>query len=260
MRGRQVAEALTRVGVEARVRTGPSWIALRDVRDSVIVCVKSCPRWAGWLRRRGNRIVYDAIDFTALRGLPSLADVVIAGTEDMRRRLADRLDGRIPVRTIYHHADPLLKPHRAGEASLRLAYLGAPESSRFIRGEIPDLSVVSFQDGRDWREEIRDYNAHFSARMDPNKSVIKLANTAAVGAVFLTGAEPGCVELLGRDYPFFLRNPERLDVVLEDVGRLRESVGTPAWTEARRRIEETRQALTIEATAKAYRDLISALA
>jgi hypothetical protein len=255
MRGAQVAEALARRGVSVQTRVGPSRKVLRDVRDSVIVCVKSCPCFAGWLRRRGNRVVYDAIDFTALRGIPAQADIVIAGNEDLRRRLEKHLAGRATVTTIYHHADPFLKPHRAGENAVRLAYIGEPGNSKFLRGRIPELNVVSFKRA-DWRESIRDFNAHFSARIDPNKSVIKLANVAMLQAVFLTGAEPGCVELLGADYPFFLRDPGDLRTVQEDVRRLKEAIGTDLWREARRRIEEVRPRLTIEATARAYEDLL----
>ncbi len=259
MRGIQIADALSRLGVRTEVRVGPSCIALQGVHDSVIVCVKSCPRFNGWLRRRGNRIVYDAIDFTALRGIPAHADVVITGSEYMRSRLQERLNPRSVVKTVYHHADPQVRPHKAGEEALRLAYLGAKESSKFIKGEIPELNVVSFAQSHDWREEIRNYNAHFSARMDPYKSVVKLANAAASEAVFLTGAEPGCVELLGEDYPFFLRDPENLDQVRKDVKNLKDAVGTALWKNAGERIREARSRLTIEASARAYEKLIADL-
>ncbi|MFH1017681.1 MAG: hypothetical protein V1798_05785 [Pseudomonadota bacterium] len=256
MRGIQIADALSRRGHHTQIRVGPSRLALADVRDSIVVCVKSCPLFHGWVRHRKNRIVYDAIDFTTLRGVPAYADVVIAGTDDMRDRLAARLNAGAVVKRIYHHADPHLKPHTAGESVLRLAYIGSKESSVFIKGEIPELNVVPF-DGRNWREEIRKYNAHFSARLDPNKSVIKLANAATLGAVFLTGAEPGCVELLGKNYPFFLRAPDSYDTVVQDVRRLKEAVGTDLWKEARDRIESARPGLTIEAAALAYEELFA---
>ena len=41
MRGNQLAEALTRLGYNVSLRLGPSHLALRDVRDSIIVCVIS---------------------------------------------------------------------------------------------------------------------------------------------------------------------------------------------------------------------------
>ncbi|HLG20138.1 MAG TPA: hypothetical protein VI895_10050 [Bdellovibrionota bacterium] len=259
MRGIQVAEELARHGFQTVVRFGPSRVALRGVHDSIIICVKSTPRFTAWLRRRRNRIVYDAIDFTTARSIPAHVDAVIAGTNYLRSRLQTFLDPNVTVKTIYHHADPHLKPHKAGDQALRLAYIGDEKGSMFIKGEIPELDVISFLNHRDWREEIRNYNAHFSARMDPNKSVIKLANVATLGAVFLTGAEPGCDELLGKEYPFYLRNPENLDTVLEDVKRLKEAVGSPLWKDARDRIDQTRPNLTIDATARAYEELLAQL-
>jgi hypothetical protein len=103
------------------------------------------------------------------------------------------------------------------------------------------------------------YNAHFSARLDPRKSVVKLANAAATGAVFLTGAEPGCVELLGSDYPFFLRRPDELDAVKRDVAVLREAVGTPLWRDACDRIVALRSRLDLTATATRYERLFGQL-
>jgi hypothetical protein len=258
MRGRQVADALAARGYVTELRTGPARKVLADVRDSIVVCVKNRPRVLLGLRRRGNRVVFDAIDFQPLLGLPWGVDAIIAGTEEMRLRFARLTFGRVRVCTIYHHADPGLAPHRTGEDALRLVYVGEPENSRFIDGDLPELARVDFKhDG--WREQLRDYNAHFSARLDRNKAVIKLANAAALGAVFLTGPEPGCVELLGTDYPFFLRDYRRLAAVREDVRCLAEAVGGVAWYEARDRIEAARDRLTIAATAQAYDELIVSL-
>ncbi|MFH1262111.1 MAG: hypothetical protein V1495_01530 [Pseudomonadota bacterium] len=259
MRGTQIAEALSRRGFTAEVRFGSSRSALCDLHDSVVVCIKSRPFFTGWLRRQRNRIVYDAADYTPLRGLPTGAAAIITGNEDMARRIRRRVGPAVIVQTIYHHADPGLKPHTVGERELRLVYIGETESSRFLRGEVPELTWVRFGKVREWREELRKYNAHFSARLDRNKSVVKLANVAALGAVFLTGAEPGCVELLGPDYPFYLRNPRNLTVVREDVVRLKEAVGTESWKEARRRIEAVRPRLTIEASAAAYEELLASV-
>jgi glycosyltransferase involved in cell wall biosynthesis len=260
MRGIQVAEALSRRGFRTDVSFGLSPIALRNVCGSIIVCVKSRPLFPGELKRRGNRIVYDAIDFTAFRGVPSGAEAVIAGSEHMRKLLLERLPAGVIVKTIYHHADPNLKPNRAGDRTLKLAYVGERTESSFLNGEIPDLNFVPFKRSRDWREDLGNYNAHFSARVAPRKSVVKLANVAASEAVFLTGAEPGCVELLGEDYPFFLRDPGDLGRVREDVKRLKEAVGTELWKDARRRIERVRPMLTIEAAAGAYEELFAEIA
>ncbi|MCB0309092.1 MAG: hypothetical protein KDD48_06955, partial [Bdellovibrionales bacterium] len=195
--------------------------------------------------------------FSTLRGVPSQVHAVIAGSQHMKKVLRKILPEHVLVETIYHHADPLLKPHQAGEDSLKLAYIGEPESSKFIKGEIKDLNNVSFKDKEiNWREEIRNYNAHFSARVDPTKSVIKLSNVSALGAVFLTGPEPGCVELLGDSYPFYLNTPLTQKSVSDDVDYLKSMVGTKLWREARAQIENVKPNLTLDATARAYENLI----
>ena len=254
MRGRQVGAALRAEGWDVTFRVGPSAWALRGVRNSIVLCVKSPPR-DPLLRLRGNLLVLDAVDYRAWMRPRWGVQAVVAATEDMRRRLEIDFGSQVRVETIYHHADPGLERQHAPEDQLRLAYVGEPNNSLFIGGQVPGLETVNFRKGG-WRGRLRDYNAHFSARVDPNKSVVKLANVAALGAVFLTGPEPGCVELLGEDYPFFLRNHRDLETVREDVETLRSAVGQATWIDARERIESIRDRLSVAGTAKAYTRLL----
>jgi hypothetical protein len=256
MRARQIATALRARGHTVELRTGPGWFALRAVRDAVVILVKDQPAGMARLARR-NRVVFDAIDFTPDGGRLGPVHAVVCASEHVRATLEQRFPS-IPVAVIYHHADPQLGPHRAGNDRLRLVYSGEPNNSMFLKGQIPELAVVPFR-GPGWAVEMSNYNAHFSARLDPTKSVVKLANAAATGAVYLTGAEPGCVELLGADYPFFLRAPDRLEAVLADVARLREEVGTALWHEARDRVLGLRSSLSVAASALAYERLLAGL-
>jgi hypothetical protein len=256
MRGRQVGARLEARGYEVDYRTGWEPWALRGVRDSIVVAVKARPHLVN-LVRHGNRVIWDAIDYEP-SSYAGQVHAAIAGTEDMRARLESQLGSAIPVTTIYHHADPFLEPHRAGEETLRLVYVGEPRNSAFLRGQIPRLEKVSFRKAG-WRDALRDFNAHFSARNDRSKAVVKLSNVAALGAVFLTGREPGCVELLGEDYPFYIPAPKDLDAVKRDVARLEAAVGGPEWREARARIDALRDRLSIEASADAYAKLIDSM-
>ena len=260
MRGYQIADALKSKGFDVEVRLGPSRFALRNVKDSLIVCVKSCPRFTGWLTKKNNKIIYDALDYTPLRGIPKVASAIIAGTNYMKNIFEKVVGKNTLIKTIYHHCDPKLQPHVTDENSLKLVYNGAPESSAFLKGELPDLNILSFEKNDDWREKLRNYNAHFSGRLDPYKSVIKLANVASMKAIFLTGAEPGCIELLGKDYPYFLQDPTSLTKVMEDIENLKSSVGTSTWQSAKNRIQEVYPKLTIDATANAYQELFADLA
>jgi hypothetical protein len=258
MRGRQVGALLERRGHRVELRTGFAFVALRDVRDSIVVLVKDQPSRLGALRARGNRVVFDALDFQPERQALGPVDAIVCASQHVRTRLAARFPAT-PTRVIYHHADPRLEPHRASSDGLRLVYSGERKNSRFLRGQISDLEVVSFRSRR-WPALMRDYNAHFSARLDPTKSVVKLANAAALGAVFLTGAEPGCRELLGADYPFFLRDPADLGAVRTDVARLKDEVGSALWRQARERVLGLRARLCLESLAGDYERLFADLA
>lgn len=258
MRGRQVAEELGRRGYRTEVRWGSRFHSLSDVRDSIVIAIKRQVNFPA-LKLRRNVTIFDAVDYEPTFGPPPVgADAVVTCTEyvaDMIRR--HPLHPRI-TRTIYHHADPGLLPHRAGESRLSLVYVGEPGNSAFLDGSIPQLHIQSFRTPN-WREEVRAYNAHFSARIDPMKAAVKLANVAVLRATFLTGREPGCLELLGPDYPFYLRDHTRLDLVRDDVDRLEQSVGGTLWNEARDRIDAAAKHLTLAATADAYEKLFEEL-
>jgi hypothetical protein len=258
MRGRQIAETLAARGYRTEVRWGSRFTSLADVRDSIVVAIKRQVNFPA-LKWRRNITVFDAIDYQPFFGPPPLgADAVVTCTEHVARAVRAHPFRPRVARTIYHHADPALVPHVAGESKLSLIYVGEPENSAFLDGSLPELAIQSFRTP-DWREAVRRYNAHFSARIDPMKAAVKLANVAALECVFLTGREPGCVELLGEDYPYFLRDHTDLASVREDVRRLAESVGDSTWRDARARIEAARGRLTLEASADAYEALFEEL-
>lgn len=257
MRGLQIAQELEKNGYDVKARVGPSLTALRDIRDSVVICIKSRPIFPGRLRKRNNLVVFDALDYVNMFGTPSHIDAIIASSDYMKKVFRSKVPERVKVKTIYHHSDPRIQPHSAGEKELKLVYVGERESSRFIRGEISELNVVPFKDKNvEWWEDLRGYNVHFSSRREMTKSVVKLANASAYRAGFLTGAEPGCEELLGVDYPYFIKNPHSLESVREGIEFVKDSIGTLVWKEARDRIESVRGQLTVQASARVYKELI----
>lgn len=254
MRGRQIAAELERRGYRTELRFGSRLHSLSDVRDSVVVAIKRQLHFPS-LKARRNVTVFDAIDFEPRFGThPFGLDAVVTPTRHVERTVATHPFCRSVVRTIYHHADPGLEPHLAGESDLSLVYVGEPENSAYLDGSIPELAIQSFRTPT-WRQDVRRYNAHFSARVDVMKAAVKLANVAVLGGVFLTGREPGCAELLGPGYPYFLRDHADVRAVREDVAMLRGSVGTSTWRDARDRLENARASLTLAASADAYERL-----
>ncbi|MDZ4696297.1 MAG: hypothetical protein SGI86_14215 [Deltaproteobacteria bacterium] len=255
MRGRQVAERLARRGHDCRWVIGPAWWVLRDIRDSLIVCVKSESRFLSVWQSRGNRVVLDAIDHQA--GAPIAAyDAVLCASHHVREQV-EHLRNSAIVEVFYHHADPLIQTNVVDHNVFRLAYIGEIGNSSAIRGSIPELCRVDFKKPG-WQERLRAFNGHFSARLDTGKSVVKLANSAAADALFLSGKEPGVVELLGADYPFYLNSLADRDLA-ESVRRLAGELGSPEWQQALERMREVGQKLTLDQTANQYEALFSRL-
>lgn len=255
MRGRQVAEAIARTGRETETRIGRS--SLRDLRDAVVVAVKNGVPLS--VRRR-NRVVFDCIDFDPLgaaHGMPFCA-AILAPTRAMASRLRPWVPSSIPIEVVYHHADPRIRPNVVGDAGLRLVYVGESTNSAYLHGEIPELSLLDFRTPA-WLDELRNYNAHFSARLDRTKSVVKLANAATSCAMYVGAREPGCVELLGEDYPFFLTDHRDLSAVREDLRRFADEVGTPRWRDAAERLEFVRSRLALDRIVEDYLRVVDSL-
>jgi hypothetical protein len=255
MRGRQVADQLIRRGHDCRCVTGPVWWALRDIRDSLIVCVKSESRFLPRWQARGNLVVLDAIDHQAGAPLAEY-DAVLCASRHVRDQIEQCRISPI-VEVFYHHADPLILNNNADHSVLRLAYVGENGNSSAITGSIPELCRIDFKKPG-WQERLRAFNGHFSARLDMGKSVVKLANSAAADAVFLSGKEPGVVELLGADYPFYLDSLADRDLA-NSVQRLSDALGSLQWQQALERMRDVRPLLTLDQTAIQYEALFARL-
>lgn len=251
-----MASQLRAMGFAARCLVGPSWFTLRGLRDAIVVCVKSVPGNPEAILGRGNRLVFDAIDWEP--GGASLAPfhaVLCASRHVLRlcRQEAPKVESHV----LYHHADPAIQPHLQ-EVGLRVVYIGEKANSLFIGGQLPDLAIVNFKRAG-WHETVRSFNAHFSARFDSTKSVVKLANAAAARAVFVSGPEPGCVELLGADYPFFFHPHEGLPAAKNVLWRARESFRGCEWQEAEERIAAASRQLTLHSSASRLQALLATL-
>ncbi|MDX2022001.1 MAG: hypothetical protein SF187_17320 [Deltaproteobacteria bacterium] len=257
MRGMQVAEALRCRGWNCVAVAGPSLWALRGVRDSIIVCVKSQPHRHHALHAKRNILILDALDHDPrlLRDCEGACAAVLFGSEATRDvYLAQYPAGRAFV--FYHHADPHILPHHP-VMQAKLVYVGETVNSIGSKGGLRGVALLDFKKA-DWRERLRAYNAHFSGRLDVTKSVVKLANCSASHAVFIGGKEPGAVELLGDDYPYFLTSLQPQDVQC-CLDRYNASFGSPLWHEARARVIAQQQRLSLAASVAQYERLFAEL-
>ncbi|HSL81904.1 MAG TPA: hypothetical protein VLF66_03960, partial [Thermoanaerobaculia bacterium] len=249
----QMVPALRSLGVEAHSIHARE---LPGVRGSILVFIKRANILhlaAAWAR--GNRCVLDVQDQVVFRHWISHWPFYHAFIFRNRRQEKDaglqiRIMGNLwaRFRTIYQQWDPRHVPNRVAEGELRVGYVGSRRSIPFW-DEVPGVEFVGPER---WIERAPDLNAHVSIRRPGRewryKPGAKVATAAACGAVLLTTRDCSSVELLGEDYPFYTRGPEREDVV-EAVARAREELGGPAWREALERMREVRERTSLERVA-----------
>lgn len=255
MRGRQIASALAAQGRDCRCLVGPAWWSLRHVREALIVCVKSEPADVAVLRARGNRVLWDAIDHEVGSAFGDY-DAILCASQFVKRNI-DKVCGSALTEVFYHHADPLIAPNTVSPNLLRIAYVGERGNSVLLPGNDQLVRAVDFKRSG-WQMRLRAFNGHFSARLDPGKSVVKLANCAFANAAFLTGREPGVVELLGENYPFYLRSLDG-PAISESVRRLGDEVGSSVWFQVLDQMAELRTRLGVNSSARQYASLFDRL-
>lgn len=259
----QMSEGLRRLGVPAR-SVYASEVA--GLRDSVLVFVKRA-NWPHLLKARlaGNRCVLDVQDQVVFRRWISHWPLYDAFIFRNRRQLRDfgrqvRLLGNFHglCRTIYLHWDPRYRPHRVPNGELRVAYLGTRRSLALWGA----LQAVRCVEPAEWFEGSSQFNAHLSIRRTTRewryKPGAKVGTAAACDAVLLSTPDDASVELLGEDYPFYLKEPTA-EGVEEAVERAGGAMGGPLWHEALERLRAVRADTSLERTARRYVELFREL-
>ncbi|HUP41604.1 MAG TPA: hypothetical protein VM599_00185 [Thermoanaerobaculia bacterium] len=252
----QMAPALERLGVDARVIYAES---LSAVRDALLVFIKRADlRHLIEAGARGNRRVLDVQDTVVFRRWIShwmFYDGVIFRN---RRQLQDFAPRGALSRTISQHWDPRYQPHRAGADRLRVAYLGIPRSLD-LWGRIPE---VEFLGPSHWFEGAREFNAHLSVRHSHRewlyKPNAKVATAAACEAVLITTPDCASVELLGEDYPFYLAGSDA-ESIRTGLDFARSRFGGPEWHEALARLRALKPALSLDRVAAQYLEMLREL-
>jgi hypothetical protein len=242
---------------------------LAEIRDAVLVFIKRADfKDLVGCRRRGNRCVLDTQDQVVFRRWISHRFLYHGFIFRNRRQLRDFGSRRALCRAIYQHWDPKYRIHRAGDRTLRSAYLGTRRSLS-LWGEIPGVEFVGPDD---WFDRAPEFNAHLCLRETRRewlyKPNAKIATAAACEAVLLTTPDCSSVELLGEDYPFYLdgleathgadREASRASAV-RAIERAAAEVGGPLWRDAVERLRAIRADSTIERTARRYLEMFREL-
>lgn len=259
----QMSEGLRALGVPARSIYASE---LSGIRDAILVFIKRA-NWPHLLRARttGNRCVLDVQDQVVFRRWISHWPLYDAFIFRNRRQLRDfgrqvRVLGNLHAlrRTIYQHWDPRYRPHRVPNGALQVAYLGTPRSLS-LWGALDGVRCI---EPTEWFARASAFNAHLSVRETARewryKPGAKVVTAAACDAVLLSTPDDASVELLGEDYPFYLKEPTA-EGVEEVVARASGAMGGPLWHEALERLRAVRADTSLELTARRYVELFREL-
>lgn len=252
LRADQMADALRARGVSA-VSIGVD--DLPRLRDHIVVFIKTSrlDHLVGARRRRNlllldvhdtivfkrrikNRWLFDGLIFTHRRQLEDFGD-------------RGRVCGVLPI-----HADPRFRPHSAGWATLKVAYLGDRRSLSFF-GRLP--SVACFES--DFFAAAPRFNCHLSVREPGREQLykpgIKVATAAACGALLITTRDCASRELLGEDYPYYT-DPD-VGAVVATIERASAELGGERWRSALDRLAGSRERTRLDHLAGEYLDFLA---
>ncbi|HEV7515432.1 MAG TPA: hypothetical protein VGR07_03960 [Thermoanaerobaculia bacterium] len=255
----QVSEALRALGVDARS------VHVQDiaqVRGAILVFIKTS-RWQDlWrARRRGNTVILDVQDTICFKRRIKHARLWDGLIFKSRRALDDFATDRSEPVVLYHQWDPRYRPHQAGLAELKVAYLGHRRSLQRW-DELPGITCIDEDALRaagrygDLMTAALPFNCHFSIREEEReflyKPNAKVSTAAACDVNLITTPDEIAVELLGPEYPYYTDvDGASLARALE---KARETLGGPVWQRGLERMAEVRERTRIERIAYDYVD------
>jgi hypothetical protein len=243
LRGGHVAAAL---GVECK------FADLGHERNGMVVFVKEADRGLALdAKDRGNKIVFDPVDLHCYKDrtcvFDDLVDVLI-----VPNRACPEF-----YRAFYPNARFAVIPHQwdarikgaAPQDRLRAGYIGKafncpPEWDGEKVTQSPDMLGAAPR-----------FNLHIALNQRLEKHVLlkpstKISIASAVGANVVTYRDPGAVELLGPDYPFYVDSDP-----MAAIRMARASFGGKAWKLGREIMKTVKAKTSLEAVATLYRRL-----
>lgn len=243
LRGEHIAEAL-------KVRC--HFADIGGQRGDVVLFVKESDRGlVEDAKERNNMVIYDPLDWFCYRDrtvdFGELVDVVIVYNQPSVEFYAP----------IFPKARFALIPHQwdyritgtAPQDYFRPAYIGKGfNKPEFWKG----MAVCN---SAQFLQAAPLFNFHLALQKRDAKSALLKPNTkvsiaAAVGANTVTYPDPGAVELLGEDYPYYAgENPQ------ETIKKAQREFGSSWWRQARERMRQVRERTSLQAVAALYRRL-----
>jgi hypothetical protein len=253
----QISEALRAEGVDARSVHVED---IEKVRGAILVFIKTSRFLDLWrARHRGNAVILDVQDTICFKRRIKNARLWDGLIFKSRRALDDfATDRSLPV-VLYHQWDPRYRPHEAGLAELKVAYLGHRRSLKRW-DELPGIACIDEDALRaagrysDLMTAALPFNCHFSIREEGReflyKPNAKVSTAAACAVNLITTPDAISVELLGSDYPYYT-DPSTAGIA-RAIEKARETLGGPVWQSGLQTMAAVRERTKIERIAKDY--------
>ena len=200
-------------------------------------------------KRQGCRIVYDPMDYFCYPkrqvSWGHLVDVVVVPNKsciDEYRKLFPLAQFVL----IPEHAPPRLKG-MCEYWEPKFGYIGAEFNMPKVK--TPMTSVL---DRKDWLDMAPKFNLHLCVSKREGlawlmKPASKLAMASAVGACAVVYKDPSAVELLGEDYPFYVKSS-----IDETAQEALSCFGDEKWYKAKRMMKEVKERTSVSESAKSY--------
>lgn len=227
---------------------------LNGTRNQTVVFVKEADRGlVEDAKDRGNRVVYDVIDRYCKVGrkidFEDLVDVLIVPNKACIEFYEPKFVNAEFV-VIPHQWDHRLKG-TAPHDYCRTAYIG----KGFNQPECWGGPAITKTD--DFLKAAPMFNLHICLQardglaglLKPNT---KISTAAAVGACAVTYKDPGAVELLGWDYPFYVHDGMS---PTEAIVYAQKNFGGGFWKQAREKMKEVKEKTSLKAVCELYRKL-----
>jgi hypothetical protein len=218
---------------------------------------------AGW-KSRGNRLIFDPVDWTIPPELLDYADTIVAASLTAYDAYRESYPGRRIV-LVNHHVDPRIRAldFSRPPAMFKAAYFGLTKNT-YRKGKLETLvDFVPVDTGKQdygWLAKLPGYTFHYairrSTRPESYKPFLKGFTAAACGAnVLIQGDQAEAVRWLGASYPYLVWGPVTQASIVKALDRARRSFGSAEWQRGLETMRSIRSAVSAEAVGRQLAEL-----
>jgi len=248
LRGDQVAKVLVARCIDS----------MDETENETVVFVKAAsPSDVQKAKEQGCTVAYDVLDFFCYpdRALPWAYSVdVLITPNSVCTPIYKAFFPNARQVIIPHHWDPRIKGVAQHDVP-RLGYIGAVFNMPKCAGSFEIVVEESKM-----LEAAKEFNLHLAVSRREDlarilKPATKIATASAVGACVIAYMDPSATELLGEEYPFYVRGT--LDEAIDDALR---AFGTERWQKARSIMQTVGIRTSLPMIAEQYKQMEAAYA